>query len=165
MKLFLLSLTAAFASLQLTAQPCNLIQNLDAGLSKVSYQTVFVTVVNNNDRFNIKFWKFAEKLTISCFVITKDTFCVDTSSSVDITFDDGSRFSFVSDKTQNCRGEVDKDFAIDQAPGNDAALATKKVVSIKVTGIRASKTFTPDEKTAASIRSAFKCISEKQMKR
>jgi hypothetical protein len=165
MKALLLFLTASFLSLQLKAQAdCNLIENKDPSLSKVSYQTVFVTVVGEKSKFNIKFWKFTNKFTISCFVVTKDTFCVGPSSTVTFNFTDGSKFTFVSDKKQNCRGELDKDFKNDEIPDENSSFSQKKVVSIDITGIHSSKTFIADEKTAALIQHSFNCIIRKKIK-
>lgn len=165
MKALLLFLTICFLSLQLKAQDnCNLIENRDPGLTNVSYQTVFVTVVGEKDKFNIKFWKFANKFTISTFVVTKDTFCVGPSSSVTFNFVDGSSFTFVSDKKQNCRGELDKDYKNSDMPGRNSPLLQSKVASINVSGNRSNKTFVVDEKTAALIQRSFACILEKEVK-
>ncbi|MCW3110654.1 MAG: hypothetical protein JWQ09_5160, partial [Segetibacter sp.] len=130
-------------------------------LSKVSYQTVFVTVVGEKSKFNIKFWKFADKFTISCFVVTKDTFCVGPSSTATFNFTDGSKFTLVSDKKQNCRGELDKDFKNDEIPDG---FSQKKVASIDIKGIHSNKTFMTDEKTAALIQQSFNCIIQKKIK-
>jgi hypothetical protein len=164
MKTLLPFLTVCLLSLQLRAQECNLIENSDPTLKNVSYQTVFVTVVGKKDKFNIKFWKFANKFTISCFVITKDTFCVNQSSSVIFNFDDGTKFTFTSDKKQNCRGELDKDYTNEQAPDEHSAFSSKRVASVEVSGIDSKKTFLTDEKTAALIQSSFNCIIRKKIK-
>lgn len=163
MKPLFLFLIACFFLLQLKAQDCNLIENTDPGLTNLSYQTVFVTVVDRKDKFNIKFWKFKSKFAISCFVVTKDTFCVDAASSVTFNFNDGSRFSFVSDKKHNCQGELDKDYINNEQNKESAALEIKKVASIEVAGIHSKKSFIVDEKTAVSLQLAFHCIAEKKI--
>ena len=144
-------------------QGCSLIENLDPGLSDLSYQTVFVTVVDKKDKFNIKFWKFKNKFTISCFVVTKDTFCVDQRSAVTFTFNDSSRFSFISEKKQNCHGELDKDYLNEETNKEILAFETKEVVSIDVKALHSDKSFVVDEKTAGSLQQAFRCITEKKM--
>lgn len=165
MKALLLFLMVSSLSLQLKAQDnCNLIENTDPSLSKVSYQTVFVTVVGEKDKFNIKFWKFANKSTISCFVVTKDTFCVGPSSTVTFNFTDGSKYTFVSDKKQNCRGELDKDFKNDEMADENKSFSTKKIATIDVTGIHSNKTFVADDKTAGLIQHSFNCILQKKIK-
>lgn len=162
MKTLLLFLTVSLCSIELQAQDdCKLIENLDPSSNNVSYQTVFTTIVAGKDKFNIKFWKFTDKFIISCFVVTKDTFCVDPASTVTFNFTDGSSFNFVSNKKQNCRGELDKDYKNDEIPDENFPLAQKKVRSIIAKGIASSKNFQVDESTAASIQHAFICIVKK----
>ena len=165
MKLLILVLVGCFALTHLKAQnDCYLIENNDPGLTNVSYQTVFVTVVSKKDKFNIKFWKFKDKFAISCFVVTKDTFCVDPTSSVTFNFTDGSSFSFVSDKKQNCRGELNKDYQNGEQSNENHPLQMKKVASIDINGIDSNKSFIVDQKTAASIQHVVRCITGKKIK-
>lgn len=164
MKFLLLFLTVCVLTTCSAAQECNLIENSDPTLKNVSYQTVFVTLVGQKDKFNIKFWKFADRFTISCFVVTKDTFCVDRSSSVTFNFNDGTSLTFVSDKKQNCRGELDKDYTNDKAPNENSGLSLKKVVSVDVSGIHSKRTFTADEKTAVLLQKSFNCILHRETK-